>query len=611
MDKENDKSINSNTSKKTTITGILQVVLLLSSIFTIGGYFSKYVWYFDLFSHFRVHYFAFFLIMSILCLILKRRKLFLFSLILCLSNLAHIIPLYIPYGTFNSEITNDSMEIKIVHLNVLTSNQDYQSTIKYIEDKKPDIVALNEVNQSWIDNLELSKEYKYSVEEIREDNFGIAIYSKIELNNPRIEYFGDADVPSAAAEFYAGDKEISILATHPFPPANKNGVKLRNNQFDSIVQNRKGFKESMILLGDLNTTSWSHGFQSLVRGMDLYDSRRGYGIGFSWSTTLPIISVPIDHCLVSKEIKVLKREIGPNLGSDHRPIFVELSIPKTLAAENRTDKTIERDNKSTPLPEETHKEDLQKIIINPEGSTIQDRFNVPEGFERVPVNEGSFEEYLRTLPLKPHGSFVHYFDGRVKMKDVYDAVIDIDVGDRDLQQCADAVMRLRAEYLYNKGFYDKIHFNFTNGFKADYFTWRNGNRIVVEGNKSYWVKRAEYSEDYAVFRQYMDMVFAYAGTLSLSMELDKVNIEDMKIGDIFMKGALPGHCVIIVDMAENKSTGEKLFMIAQSYMPAQDIQVLKNNADSMKSPWYSSDFGEQLNTPEWTFNKEQLMRFRE
>lgn len=599
-------------SKKISIIGILNVILLLSSIFTIGGYFSKYAWYFDLFSHFRVHYFAFFLLMSALCLILKSRKLFLFSLVLCLTNLAQILPLYIPYGGFESGSTDNSMEIKIVHLNVLTSNQDYQSTIKYIEEKKPDIVALNEVNQSWIDNLKLSQEYKYSVEEIREDNFGIALYSKFELKNPRIEYFGDAGLPSAAAEFYAGDKEVSILATHPLPPAGKTGVKFRNNQFASVVQNRKSFKSSMILLGDLNTSSWSYGFRKLVEGMDLYDSRRGYGIGFSWPTTLPVISVPIDHCLVSKEMKVIKREIGPNLGSDHRPIYVELSIPKTSATANKNnnDKNIERDDELTSL-EETHKEDFQKSVINTEGLTIQDRFNVPEGFERVSVAEGSFAKYLRNLPLKPHGSVVHYYDGREKGRDVYDAVIDMDVGERDLQQCADAVMRLRAEYLYNKGLYDKIHFNFTNGFKADYSTWRNGNRIAVEGNNAYWVKRAGYSEDYTVFRQYMDMVFAYAGTLSLSMELDKVSIEAMEIGDVFMKGALPGHCVIIVDMAENKSTGEKLFMIAQSYMPAQDIQVLKNYGDNIISPWYGSDFGEELNTPEWTFNKEQLMRFKE
>ena len=88
-----------------------------------------------------------------------------------------------------------------------------------------------------------------------------------------------------------------------------------------------------------------------------------------------------------------------------------------------------------------------------------------------------------------------------------------------------------------------------------------------------------------------------------------VEISQMQIGDVFIVNGLPGHCVIVVDMAENEA-GQKLFMFAQSYMPAQDIHVLKNLDDSDKSPWYKLDFGEQLRTPEWTFSKNDLRRFR-
>lgn len=250
-------------------------------------------------------------------------------------------------------------------------------------------------------------------------------------------------------------------------------------------------------------------------------------------------------------------------------------------------------------------------FVNESGTTIEERFGVPRGFERVKVQEGSFEEYLRRLPLKPHGTVVKYYDGRIKPKEVHEAVIDMDVGDRDLQQCADAVMRLRAEYLYANELYDKIHFNFTNGFRADYNKWAQGNRISVEGNVTCWVKKTDYSTDYASFRRYLDMVFAYAGTLSLSKEMQPVAIEKMKIGDVFMIGGSPGHCVIVVDMAENKENGDKLFMLAQSYMPAQDIHILKNPESEDLSPWYSLNFREKLATPEWVFTKDQLMRFAE
>ena len=107
----------------------------------------------------------------------------------------------------------------------------------------------------------------------------------------------------------------------------------------------------------------------------------------------------------------------------------------------------------------------------------------------------------------------------------------------------------------------------------------------------------------------MDLVFAYSSTLSLEKELKSVDINDMQIGDVFIKGGSPGHCVIVVDMAQNKSTGEKVFMLAQSYMPAQQTQLLINPNDKNLSPWYSLDFGDTLNTPEWTFTKDQLKRF--
>ena len=121
----------------------------------------------------------------------------------------------------------------------------------------------------------------------------------------------------------------------------------------------------------------------------------------------------------------------------------------------------------------------------------------------------------------------------------------------------------------------------------------------------------EYSNGYAGFRRYLDMVFAYAGTLSLSKEKKKVSLDDIKIGDVFLKGEDPGHCAIVLDIAENKATKEKLFMLAQSYMPAQDIHVLKNPENSELSPWFSVNFGEILLTPEWKFYKHQLMRFKD
>ena len=251
-----------------------------------------------------------------------------------------------------------------------------------------------------------------------------------------------------------------------------------------------------------------------------------------------------------------------------------------------------------------------KSLINPSGKTLEARFLLPDGFQRTKEDSNSFGTYLRKLPLKPDGSKVKLFNGEEKIAEgVYDAVVDLPIGNKDLHQCADAVMRLRAEYLFAQKQYDKIHFNFTNGFRCDYAEWMKGKRVVVNGNKVSWKQSAQPSNSYKDFWNYMEMVFSYAGSLSLSKELKSVPIEDLQIGDVFIHGGSPGHAIIVVDVTVEPKTNKKIFMLAQSYMPAQETQILKNLKDEKLSPWYSVGFGETLNTPEWTFTKNDLKRF--
>lgn len=226
------------------------------------------------------------------------------------------------------------------------------------------------------------------------------------------------------------------------------------------------------------------------------------------------------------------------------------------------------------------------------GATLATRFAPPIGFDRDPTPPGSFSEWLRGLPLKPEGSKVLTYSGNPKWRqDVHAAVIDIDVGKRDLQQCADAVMRLRAEWLLSTGRSKEIAFNDTDG-KRRRFSPRGG------------------GDTYPAFRKYMDLVFAYAGTYSLERELKPVPVEGIEAGDVFIKGGFPGHAVLVADMTVNRETGEKRFLLVQSYMPAQEMHVLKNPANADGSPWYSaSAIGDQLVTPEWVFLRTALRRW--
>jgi len=268
---------------------------------------------------------------------------------------------------------------------------------------------------------------------------------------------------------------------------------------------------------------------------------------------------------------------------------------------------IEDINSDTVIVEETNQ---ITSLIDSDADTVAERILCPSGFERAEEDEDTFGDYLRNSQLKPHGSEVLLFDGRAKWnQSIHTAVFDIDVGDRDLQQCADATMRLWAEYLRSIEQEDMIHFNFTNGFRVEYSKWMEGYRIKVDGNNVTWIKSKEPSNSYDTFMGYMQIIYAYAGTLSLENELQAVDVGDMKIGDVFVQGGSPGHAVIVVDMAENASTGEQLFLLAQSYMPAQSIHILINPSDELLSPWYVLDDRENIETPEWNFKKTDLKRY--
>ena len=242
--------------------------------------------------------------------------------------------------------------------------------------------------------------------------------------------------------------------------------------------------------------------------------------------------------------------------------------------------------------------------------TIKDRFPTPAGYERTKETKNSFGEYLRNLPLKPAGSLVKYYNGSTKANNnVYDAVVDLPIGNKDLHQCADAVMRLRADYFYSQKQYDKIHFNFTNGFKFDYNKWRQGYRIAIKGNKTNWIKTAKPYDSPQEYWKYLEMVFNYAGTASLSKEMNAISVSDIQIGDVFIKGGFPGHAVIVVDMATNGT--KKIFLLAQSYMPAQELQILLNPSISSNNKvcWYAANSLPTLETPEWAFKSSELKRF--
>jgi hypothetical protein len=247
------------------------------------------------------------------------------------------------------------------------------------------------------------------------------------------------------------------------------------------------------------------------------------------------------------------------------------------------------------------------LLFQPAISQTVGNIPLPTGYSRIPAADGTFAAWLRKTGLKGDKTVYLYNGERKANQQAQFAVLNISIGNKDLQQCADAVMRLYAEYLYSEARFDKIAFHATDGTLMDYAGWRNGYRFVLRGQRLQRVKTRNASTTRESFDAYLQAVFSYAGTLSLSRELKPVSgTRDIMPGDVFIQGGSPGHAVIVIDVAVN-AVGEKQFLLAQSYMPAQSIHILKNPlADS---PWYSNQFTGQLYTPEWTFPGNSLRRW--
>lgn len=230
-------------------------------------------------------------------------------------------------------------------------------------------------------------------------------------------------------------------------------------------------------------------------------------------------------------------------------------------------------------------------LINDFGKTVLERFDAPLGYDRVTIRPNTFSEYLRTLQLKPEGSLVRYYNGQIKANNnIYVSVVDLPLSQKNLQFSTDSVIRLLSEYLFSQNKFDKIAFH-SESKKLGFNEFADG----------------DFSRN--SFNEYLDFVMEKVSTPSFCKDLKSVPIQDIKIGDVFVQNNLPnGHAVLVVDMVENKK-GEKLFLLAQSFQPAQDIQIIANPNQPEISPWYSVKEGELL-TPEWRFMSTDLMRFK-
>ena len=210
-------------------------------------------------------------------------------------------------------------------------------------------------------------------------------------------------------------------------------------------------------------------------------------------------------------------------------------------------------------------------VSNPANREAIGEIKAPRGFERVEVESGSFGEFIRQFPLQERGSHMKYSEGRIALgQGIGYAVLDLPLLS-DTEQCADAVMRMRAEYLWRSGRYGSIHFHSVSGKDQRY------------GGGA----------DRKAFERYLLKVFGNSNTSSLRQELKPKPFQEISPGDVFVyespRPGYYGHAVLVADVARNARTGETAIMLAQSSTPALTMHIIRDIPHPFRSPWIILD----------------------
>jgi len=311
-------------SDNPTVKSLVFGTVVFTCLASVAGFAGRLWWVLDLASHFRVQYV---LVLSVLCLILvliRHGRFAVLSSVFALLNLMLVLPLF--WGSARSS-SSSSSTARAMMMNVNTSNTNYSIALAVIKSYAPDFLFVEEVDRRWMAELQqLDVEYPYSISRPREDNFGIAFYSKRPFVTSDILDVGQAGTPSVLVRFELEGLDFFILGTHTLPPVNAAYARFRDIHLAEIPEVVKSLDRPLLLLGDLNATRWSHSFRRLIRDSGLSDGARGRGYQPTWPAGMLPLLIPIDHCLHSPGIQILNMQIGPAVGSDHYPVIVDFSL---------------------------------------------------------------------------------------------------------------------------------------------------------------------------------------------------------------------------------------------------------------------------------------------
>ncbi len=308
--------------RRVSIRGLAQAAGVLTIAFSLLTLLPSNFHALQLFSHFRLQYFAVAALLVVVFVVLRDRRYAVLLFATAFINGAHMLPWY-----FDEPYSTDGRELKLLQANVLSTNTDYASLSALLEREQPDVVMLQEVSPAWaVEVQRLANGWPHQVIEEREGNFGIALLSKYPLAATAVIASAPLEFPTIVATLDVSGRRVQLVGTHPMIPLGPRNYAARNTQLATVGDLLRRGDGARVLVGDLNTGMWDLNYRTLEARTGLRNVRRGFGVLPTWPTFLPFAMIPIDHVLVSSDIGVVDVRKGPRIGSDHLPLVVTLTL---------------------------------------------------------------------------------------------------------------------------------------------------------------------------------------------------------------------------------------------------------------------------------------------
>lgn len=237
----------------------------------------------------------------------------------CVGFLVHLLWIAPAFPERVRAVPANARTLRVLSLNVLMTNRHYDEVRALIDDLQPDVIGLIEVDQRWLDALApVLVGYPGRIEHPSSDFNGLALYSRTPLTGTPELLGGDH------ASLVGETRGLHIIATHTETPTSRRGLASQHRQIVAVAARMRAFDGPAIALGDFNTTPWSRAFRLFVDESGGCDSRAGFGVQATWPSSSRILRIPIDHVITSCSMSVADRWIGPDVGSDHLPVVVDL-----------------------------------------------------------------------------------------------------------------------------------------------------------------------------------------------------------------------------------------------------------------------------------------------